>query len=174
MILKLYFFQRVDTFLGTLASTSCENSMFSSYNVILSAKTYLQFLTANTKLWRRHVQLCNQLFSHWQSGAVRYHDICRHSYKFGLNLYRVGIWRDLSLWFPIHHVIGVVHDDVITWKYFLHYWPYVKEIHCHLWIILNNCQWCGALMIPLMSVWRNYQTNSQEACELTLNVWGPS
>ena len=38
------------------------------------------------------------------------------------------------------------HDDVIKWKHFPHYWPFVWGIQ---WSLVNSphkVQWCGALM----------------------------
>ena len=42
------------------------------------------------------------------------------------------------------------HDDVIKWKHFPHYWPFVRGIH---WSPVDSPykgQWCGALMVSLI------------------------
>ena len=60
------------------------------------------------------------------------------------------------------------HDDVIKWKHFPCYWPFVWEIH---WSPVNSTphppgQWCGALMFSLICVWINGWVNSGEAGDL--------
>ena len=40
------------------------------------------------------------------------------------------------------------HADIMTWKYFLHYWPYVIGIH--KWIPLIKNKECRTLMFPLL------------------------
>ena len=37
----------------------------------------------------------------------------------------------------------MAHDDIMTWKHFLHYWAFVWGIH---WIPLTKGQWCRALI----------------------------
>ena len=58
------------------------------------------------------------------------------------------------------------HDDVIKWKHFPRYWPFVREIH---WSPVNSPhkgQWRGALMFSLICVWINGWVNSVEAGDL--------
>ena len=45
---------------------------------------------------------------------------------------------------------AVSHDDVIQWKHFPRYWPFVRGIH---WSPVNSHQkdhWCGALIFSLI------------------------
>ena len=75
--------------------------------------------------------------------------------------------------FTLHFVAGVYlifflksHDDVIKWKHFPFYWPFVRGIH---WRPVNSPhkgQWRGALMFSLISVWINGWVNSGEAGDL--------
>ena len=47
------------------------------------------------------------------------------------------------------------HDDVIKWKHFPRYWPFVRGIH---WSPVNSPhkgQWRGALMFSLICTWIN-------------------
>ena len=44
--------------------------------------------------------------------------------------------------------------------------PFVRGIHRDQWIPFTKGQWCGALMLPLMSAWTNSWTNNREAGEL--------
>ena len=47
------------------------------------------------------------------------------------------------------------HDDVIKWKPFPHYWPFVRRIHRSPVNSTHKGQWCGALMFSLICVWIN-------------------
>ena len=38
------------------------------------------------------------------------------------------------------------HGDIIAWKFFPHYWPFLLGIHRSAVDSLNKGQWCGALM----------------------------
>ena len=73
-----------------------------------------------------------------------------------------GVHGLLSIPSEVYHL----HYDIMVWKYFQHYWPFVKEIFCdgnpswgnHRWIPLTKGQWCGTLMIfPLTLVWKNVE-----------------
>ena len=58
------------------------------------------------------------------------------------------------------------HDDVIKWKHFRHYWPFVRGIHRSPVNYPHKCQWRGALMISLICVWINGWVNNREAADL--------
>ena len=53
------------------------------------------------------------------------------------------------------------HDDVIKWKHFPRYWPFVRGIHRG-----HKGQWRGALMFSLICVWINGWVNNREAGDL--------
>ena len=55
------------------------------------------------------------------------------------------------------------HDDVIKWKYFLHYWPFVRGIYQSPVNSPHKGQWRGALMLSLICVWINAWVNDREA-----------
>ena len=60
----------------------------------------------------------------------------------------------------------VSHDDVIKWKHFPRYWPFVRGIH---WWPVNSPhkgQWRGALMFSLICAWMNACVNNREAGDL--------
>ena len=59
-----------------------------------------------------------------------------------------------------------VHDDIIKWKHFPRYWPFVRGIHRSLVNSLHKGQWPGALMFSLICVWINGWVNNHEAGEL--------
>ena len=70
--------------------------------------------------------------------------------------------RDLSAWWPLH-------DDVIKWKHFPRYWPFVRGIHRSPVNSPHKGQWRGALMFSLICVWINDWVNSREAGDLRRN-----
>ena len=55
------------------------------------------------------------------------------------------------------------HDDVIKWKHFPRYWPFVRGIHRSLVNSPHKGQWRGALMFSLICVWINGWVNNREA-----------
>ena len=67
---------------------------------------------------------------------------------------------------PILTDTNLLYDDVIKWKHFPCYWPFVREIH---WSLVNSPhkgQWPGALMVSLICVWTNSWTNNRDAGNL--------
>ena len=60
----------------------------------------------------------------------------------------------------------LTHDDVIKWRHFPHYWPFVRGIHRSPVNSLHKGQWCGALMFSLICVWINGWVNNCEAGDL--------
>ena len=50
------------------------------------------------------------------------------------------LWRTWSPW------IQIIHDDVIKWKHFPRYWPFVRGIHRSPVNSPHEGQWRGALM----------------------------
>ena len=58
------------------------------------------------------------------------------------------------------------HDDVIKWKHFPRYWPFVRGIHMSPANSPHKWQWHGALMFSLMCVWINGSVNNREAGDL--------
>ena len=55
------------------------------------------------------------------------------------------------------------HGDVIKWKLFPRYWPFVRGIHQSPGNFPHNGQWRGALMFSLICVWINGWVNNREA-----------
>ena len=55
------------------------------------------------------------------------------------------------------------HDDVIKWKHFPRYCPFVRGIHRSQVNSPHKGQWCGALMFSLICAWINGWVNNREA-----------
>ena len=58
------------------------------------------------------------------------------------------------------------HDDVIKWKHFPRYWPFVQGIHRSPVNSPHKGQWRGALMFSLMCAWINGWIINREAGDL--------
>ena len=58
-----------------------------------------------------------------------------------------------------------IHDDVITWKHFLHYWPFVRGIHRWPVDSPHKGQWHGALIFSLICTWTNGWASNQDASD---------
>ena len=58
------------------------------------------------------------------------------------------------------------HDNVIKWKHFLRYWPFVRGIHRLPVNSPHKGQWCGPLMFSLICTWINGWVNNREAGNL--------
>ena len=58
------------------------------------------------------------------------------------------------------------HDDVIKWKYFPRYWPFVWGIHRSPVNYPHKGQWRGALMFTLICARRNGWVYNREAGDL--------
>ena len=59
-----------------------------------------------------------------------------------------------------------VHDDVIKWKHFPRYWPFVRRIHRSPVNSPHKAQWRGALMFSLIYARINGWVNNREAGDL--------
>ena len=58
------------------------------------------------------------------------------------------------------------HDDVIKWKHFPRYWPFVRGIHRSPVNSPHKGQWRGDLMFCLICVWINDWEYNREAGDL--------
>ena len=58
------------------------------------------------------------------------------------------------------------NDDVIKWKHFPRYWPFVREIHRSPVNSPHKGQWRGALMFSLIRVWINGWVNNRKAGDM--------
>ena len=106
---------------------------------------------------------CYRLYSWINLGPVWFHtyigDNGRH-------------WANAHMYRPLANVIMVVanlltsHDDVIKWKNFPRYWPFVRGIHRSPVNSPHKGQWRGALMFSLNRAWLNGWVNNREAGDL--------
>ena len=62
--------------------------------------------------------------------------------------------------------LSVSHDDVIKWKHFPRYWPFVWGRHRLPVNSPHKSRWRGALMFSLIFAWINDWVNNGEATDL--------
>ena len=63
-------------------------------------------------------------------------------------------------------VSASLHYDVIKWKKFLRYWPFVRGIHRWPVNSLHKGQWRGTLMFSLICPWTKSWANNRGADDL--------
>ena len=78
-------------------------------------------------------------------------------------LYFISSSKRMYKLFPLSPHLFMVHNDVIKWKHFPRYWPFVRGIHRSLVNSPNKGQWHGSLMFPLICVWTKGWANNREA-----------
>ena len=61
---------------------------------------------------------------------------------------------------------AIYHDDVIKWKHFPRYWPFVRGIYRSPVNSPHKGQWHRALIFTLICVWINGCVNNREAGDL--------
>ena len=59
-----------------------------------------------------------------------------------------------------------IHDDVIKWKNFPHYWPFLRGIHRSPVNSPHKGQWRGALMFSFICAWMTSWINNREPGDL--------
>ena len=62
--------------------------------------------------------------------------------------------------------VSIWHDDLIKWKHFPRYWPFVRQSSPVTGEFPTKGQWRGALMFSLICVWINGWLNNGEAGDL--------
>ena len=70
---------------------------------------------------------------------------------------------------PEHLYFPYNHDDVIKWKHFPRYWPFVRGIHRSPVNSPHKGQWRGALMFTFICARINGWVNNREAGDLRRN-----
>ena len=73
-------------------------------------------------------------------------------------------WFTNQLWWAESSYLA--HDDVIKWKNFPRYWPFVRGIHRSPVDSPHKCQWHGALMFSVICAWTNDWANNWDAGDL--------
>ena len=64
------------------------------------------------------------------------------------------------------HIPIDLHDDVIKWKHFARYWPFVRGIHRWPVNSPHKGQWRGALKFSVICVWINGWADNRKTGDL--------
>ena len=103
-------------------------------------------------------------YYHHQIGSMNYYPLFRvRSWNNGMRCMSLYI---LTLAPARLEVLSHRHDDVIKWKHFSRYWPFVRGIR---WSPVNSPrkgQWRGAMMFSLICAWANGWVNNRGAGDL--------
>ena len=94
-------------------------------------------------------------FNDWRNHVDEKRKIIHYMSKFLVHM----VWNDVI-------IVALKHDDVIKWKHFPRYWPYVRGIH---WSPVNSPhkgRWRESLMFSLICPWINGWVNNREAGDL--------
>ena len=67
---------------------------------------------------------------------------------------------------PAVRALFASHDDVIKWKHFARYWPFLRGIRQSAVNSPHKGQWRGALLFSLICAWINGWINNREAGNL--------
>ena len=78
------------------------------------------------------------------------------------SIHREYVYRGFSF----IYATNVVQNDVIKWKHFPLYWPFVRGLRRSPVNSPHKGQWCGALMFSLICAWINDWVNNREAGDL--------
>ena len=78
----------------------------------------------------------------------------------------IRLWIRAKTQCPLNLKCDGKHDDVIKWKHFPRYWPFVRRIHRSPVNSPHKGQWRGALMFSLICTWINSWVNNPEAGDL--------
>ena len=105
------------------------------------------------------VCVCARVCMHvWMSGVVR------SCVVLVLVCVCVCLFVCVNIYWTLYWVeaLSSKHDDVIKWKPFSRYWPFVRGIHRPPVNSLHKGQWRGALMFSLICAWINGSVNYRE------------
>ena len=80
------------------------------------------------------------------------------------------VWASVDIigrfWSNNSGLFCVFHDDVVKWKHFPRYWPFVRGIHRSPVNSPHKRQWRGALVFSVICVWINAWANNRKAGDL--------
>ena len=95
-----------------------------------------------------------------------YYHIHFSNILYGRNTKRTSYHRFKTSGGKYHRTFCTQHDDVIKWKHFPCYWPFVRGIHRPPLNSPYKGPWRGAVTFSLICVWINGWVNSREAGDL--------
>ena len=94
----------------------------------------------------------------WQSKSIHFLSTCTQD----------EVWY-MACAIPSAMFNQLYPDDVIKWKHFARYWPFVRGIHRPSVNSPNKGQWRGALMLSLICAWINGWISNRRAGDSSLH-----
>ena len=110
------------------------------------------------------IRLVASWISFARSVIYHYNDCSCPGAKLAPNHQQPQCWRVCGCY--VTWINAIYHDDVIKWKHFPRYWPFLRGIHRSLVNSPHKGQWRGALMFSLICAWINGCVNNREAGDL--------
>ena len=124
------------------------------YICLVSRHAYLN--AGRMRMFRRIIRYERRRNIHLLEPGILLKLIIKHEQK-GIRVYSFWLWKKgiyLVIWsFYEDTQHNPHHDDVIKWKHFPRYWPFVREIHRSPVNFPHKGQWRGALMFSVICVW---------------------
>ena len=75
-----------------------------------------------------HVEKCETAITFFRCPTVTW--VCWYHFRINRSFCFFFVYREMwKLWHPVQSMETNSHDDVIKWKHFLRYWPFVRGIH---------------------------------------------
>ena len=133
----------------------CEKGLLIQHHVLLFVLLFL-YLQSLKKFFKNNNNEMNILVDQQNI----FQDKCRNCYYFS------GQWLLIEVHQLFTHWGLNKHEDIIKWKHFPCYWPFVWGIHRSPVNSPHKGQWRGALMFSLICVWINGWVNNRKAGDL--------
>ena len=110
-----------------------------------------------------------------RSSTARYfvnfdNDKCSYWPRHRIRRHPVHLPQGRVIWVCILGIFLCYHDDVIKWKRFPSYCPFVKGIHRSTVDSPHNSQWRGVLMFSLIYAWKNKKKTAEQTIETPV-IW---
>ena len=122
----------------------------------LELKKDTAYLALTGELW---CVCCGDFGENWSRYTTTPHCIALRHIESRLhhdNIIHDKVFRPYGI--PLHR-----HADVIKWKHFPRYWPFVRGIHRSPVNSPHKGQWRGTLMCSMICAWINSWVNNREA-----------
>ena len=139
-------------------------------------RQWVESLLHQIMVWRQSFMWTNEDLSPiWHSSIMPY---SKFKHFHSRNAFDIAVCKKPSILFAPQYLkpVGwydtdfiVTHDDVIKWKHFPRYWPFVRGIHRSPVNSSHKGQWGRALMFSLTCAWINGWVNNGEAGALRRN-----
>ena len=118
--------------------------------------------------WLLRCHLYQRFYGNWTnskiSDAMWHHCITNSGYAISVVLWGLFLYKLHCSFTGPNGIFN--HDDVIKWKHFPCYWPFVRGIHQSPVNCTHKGQWRGTLMFSLICAWTNGWVNNRGAGDL--------